>query len=320
MPPASNLPLATRVAPRRAAEVRRLESACREDFELIRLAGRGTYAEVWQVRHRPTGTLLALKQLRTDRDDQPAARRIIENEAEVAGKVSSEFVVRLVHSQLDADPPYLILEWLEGRTLEARLAPEQRLFCREALWIARQCAQGMHALLIAGYMHGDIKPSNIFLLGDGSVKLIDLCFARADRLADADLAHEPERFLTGTPEYLAPEALLAGDSSGVGRDMYSLGVTLYRMLTGALPFTGDNVAEVLRQHQGSLPHRLRALAPDVPREVDELVQRLLSKQPLRRGAGLSWLIRDLIGLELLLLAAESGSRAGETVNVQDRVA
>ena len=305
MPAASSLPLASRAAPPFAAQLFRLEAPRRDDFDLIRLAGRGAYAEVWQVRHRPTGALLALKQLRTDREDQRAALRIFENEAEVAGRVSSDFVVRLVHPQLDADPPYLILEWLTGRTLEARLASGRRLFCREALWIARQCAQGIHALLVAGYVHGDIKPSNIFLADDGAAKLIDLGFARPDRLPATDLANAFERHVTGTPEYLAPETLLAGDSSGVGRDIYSLGVTIYRMLTGALPFTGGSVGEVLRQHQGSVPHRLRALAPDVPREVDELVQRLLSKQPLRRGAGLSWLIRELIGLELAQLAADA---------------
>src|SRR5262249_32699990 len=95
-----------------------------------------------------------------------------------------------------------------------------------------------------------------------------------------------------------------GDTGGVARDVYSLGVTLFRMLTGTLPFKGQSVADILRQHQQSLPPRLRSLAPDVPREVSGLVQRLLSKQPLRRGGGLLWLIDELIGLELSLLAAE----------------
>ncbi|MGE5190984.1 MAG: serine/threonine-protein kinase [Deltaproteobacteria bacterium] len=320
MPPASSLPLERSAAPVGAAETAAPETFRRKDFELVSLAGRGTYAEVWQVRHLRTGKLLALKQLRSDREDQPAARRILENEAEVAGKIGSEFVVQLVHADLDAAPPCLILEWLPGKTLEARLATEQRLFCREALWIARQCAQGMHALLVAGYTHGDIKPSNIFLLDDGSVKLIDLGFARADRLPATDLADEPGPPLTGTPDYLAPEVLVSGGSGGVARDVYSLGVTLYRMLTGSLPFQGETVADVLRQHQGSLPHRLRSLAPDVPREAAEMVQRLMSKQPLRRGGGLSWLIRDLIGLELLLLAAEGGSAVRETAEADDRVA
>jgi serine/threonine-protein kinase len=320
MAPGSNPPFERRGAPSPGADQRAPEVYRREDCDRIALAERGTYAEVWQVRHRPTGQLLALKQLRPDRDDQSAARRILENEAEVAEAVGSEFVVRLVSAQLDPEPPYLLLEWLSGRTLEARLADEQRLFCREAVWVARQCAQGMHALLIAGWTHGDIKPSNIFLFNDGSVKLIDLGFARPDRLPATDLADEHRPTLTGTPEYLAPESLLAGESSGVARDVYSLGVTLYRMLTGTLPFSGETVVEVVRQHQGSLPPRLRALAPEVPREVEELVQRLLSKQPLRRGVGLAWLIRDLIGLELQLLATDGGSVAADAANVGERVA
>src|SRR4029077_16305796 len=101
---------------------------------------------------------------------------ILENEAEISCKVSSEHVVKMIQTGFDAEPAFLILEWLSGKTLEARLAAAPKLFCREALWIARQCAQGMHALLVSGYTHGDIKPSNVFVGDDGMVKLIDLGF------------------------------------------------------------------------------------------------------------------------------------------------
>jgi serine/threonine-protein kinase len=300
MSPASSLRVEACAAPAENA----VDVAAAPDYDPVSLAGRGTFADVWQVRDRRAGRLLALKKLRSDRIDQPAARQILRNEADVCRKVHNEFVVTLVGSQLDADPPQLVLEWLTGKSLEVRLAGGARIFCREALWIVRQCAQGMHALLAAGYTHGDIKPSNIFVLDDGRVKLIDLGFARPDHHVATDLADCTERPLTGTPEYLAPEALVHGDTAGVARDVYSLGVTLFRMLTGSLPFKGESVADVLKQHQQSLPPRLRSLAPDVPREVSGLVQRLLSKQPLRRGGGLSWLIDELIGLELSLLAAE----------------
>lgn len=270
-------------------------------YELLALAGRGTFAEVWQVRDRRTGRMHALKQLRSEWLERPAARQILKNEAEVSRKISSEYVVKVCDACLDTTPPYLLLEWLPGQTLEARLPPGRRLACHDALWVARQCAQGMHSLLVAGFTHGDIKPSNIFLGDDGSVKLIDLGFARPDQLPAADLARSERRVLTGTPEYLAPESLIAGQWSGIARDVYSLGITLYRMLTGVMPFQGETISEILKQHQETLPARLRSLAPEVPRDVSEFVHRLMSKQPLRRGGGLSCLIRELIGLELSML-------------------
>jgi eukaryotic-like serine/threonine-protein kinase len=302
MPNVSLRPTALRAAPFFAAPAAEATAPRLNEFEMLALAGRGTFAEVWHVRDPQTGEDRALKKLRTDLPDQPAARRILANEAEIAGKVTSPHVVRLAAKCLDADPPCLVLEWLAGRTLETRLVAEKRIFCRDALWIARQCVQGMHALLLAGFSHGDIKPSNIFLCDDGTVKLIDLGFARPDRIVATELSDPVDRTVTGTPEYMAPEVLVRGESGGIARDVYSLGVTLYRMLTGSLPFNGTTIVEVLREHQQSLPPRLRSHAPEVPREVSEFVHRLLSKQPLRRGGGLSWLVRELIGLELIMMS------------------
>ena len=307
MPPASPVPAASRLLPRAAARIVAPQSSISPDFDLVSLAGRGSFAEVWQVLKHPAGQVYAVKQLRADRLDHPAARQILANEGEIGRKVSSEHVAKVIEAHTDATPPYLLLEWLSGQTLEACLSSRKVLCCQEALWIARQCAQGMHDLLVAGYTHGDIKPSNIFVLDDGRVKLIDLGFARPDHLSPIDLEGSPGRVLTGTPEYLAPEALVprnsTGSTGGISRDIYSLGVTLYRMLTGVLPFQGETVADVLRQHQQALPTPLRTLAPEVPREVGDLVHRLLSKEALRRGGGLSWLIRDLIGLELEVMGS-----------------
>jgi serine/threonine-protein kinase len=289
----------------RFAQARPAASSPLSHYELLSLAGRGTFAEVWQVRDPQTGQVYALKQLRPEWVERPAARQLLRNEAEVGSKVSSEYVARVQDSELETSSPYILLEWLSGQTLEAHLPRGQRLPGHDALWVARQVAQAMHSLLVAGHTHGDIKPSNIFICNDGTAKLIDLGFARPDQMLDLDFSNSSHEPLTGTPEYLAPEALLPGHPGGIARDVYSLGITLYRMLTGVLPFQGETIADILQQQQQSMPTRLRSLAPDVPREVADFVHRLLAKAPLRRGNGLSWLIHELIGLELLLLEAIS---------------
>jgi len=294
-------PTAATFAIRETAPRRRLPAStlARQvpDLNLLMLVGQSPFAEVWLVRNRETGMLHALKQLRTDGPNAATGRQLLWNEAEVCRRVRSEHVVRIVDTRLDARPPCLLLEWLAGETLEARLTRERQLCCAEALWIARQCAQGLTDLLTAGFFHGDVKPSNIFVGRSGSVKLIDLGFARPDKRIVDDLS-DSDRELTGTPEYLAPETLVPREQGLAARDIYSLGVVLYRMLAGVRPFQGEGVAETIREHQQSVPPRLRSLAPHVPAEVEDLVHRLLSKQPLRRGTGLKSLVHELVGLEL----------------------
>jgi serine/threonine-protein kinase len=296
---------ATFAAPRQTAPERLLPAASLArhvpHLELLALAGQGSFGEVWLVQDRRTGRLHALKQLRADCPNPAVARQLLANEAEVARRVNSDYVVRVGEAFLDATPPHLVMEWLSGETLESRLVRERRLPCQEAFWIARQCAQGLVDLLSAGFTHGDLKPSNIFLCRSGLAKLIDLGFARPDQRVVDDLADVP-RTLSGTPEYMAPEVLVPSEQSGVARDLYSLGVTLYRMLTGTPPFQGASAGEIVREQQQTRAQRLRTLAPHVPPEAEELVHQLLAKQPLRRGSGLRSVVQTLIGLEL----AEAG--------------
>lgn len=270
------------------------------EYDLLSLAGRGSFAEVWLAREQSTGGLFALKNLRDDLPNPQTARSLLENEAEAASRVHSEHVVQLVAAALDASPPYLVLEWLSGETLEERLQREGPLVAGQTLWTARQVAQGLADMLAAGLVHGDVKPSNIFICRSGAVKLIDLAFVRPDRRPPDELI-EPPAF-TGTPDYLAPEALVPAEQQGIARDLYALGVTMYRMLAGQSPFHAEAVAETIRRQQQLHPPRLRSLAPHVAPEIEDLVHRLLSKQPVRRGENIRRLIRELIGLELAELA------------------
>ena len=260
-------------------------------FAPVRQAGSGTFCDVWQVRDRTTGELFALKRLRNQWQTDPRGKRLLENEAKAGRGVRSPYVVRFVDYVDDGVRPWLLLEWLEGETLEHLLDREGALAAPKAVWIARQCAQGLMDLTCAGFSHGDLKPANVFITSTGAAKLIDLGLAR-----ELNSSHEP-RVLSGTPEYLAPE-LLAGDQSNpAARDLYSLGVILYQMLTGHSPFEAESTADVLRRQRELRPVSVRRYSPQIPRELAAFVDHLLAKQPLRRHT-VHEVVRTLIGFEL----------------------
>ena len=272
-----------------------------QGYDLIANLGTGSFAEVWQVRERASGNDFAWKQLRPEWEQDRTARKLLENEAEVGRAVRSRYVVQVLRAQVDRTPRFLVLEWHPGRPLEALLQEQPRLPMPQALWIARQCAQGLADLLTAGFSHGDVKPPNVLIGEHGDVRLIDLAFAQRVRGPGGHELTRSREVLTGTPEYMAPESLQRFDTSGSAKDIYSLGIMLFRMLTGRLPFHGETTADLLRQQREAKPPPLRHFAADVHREVAEFVEMLLAKQPIRRPHTLEWLVDQLLNLELATL-------------------
>jgi eukaryotic-like serine/threonine-protein kinase len=270
-------------------------------FDPIELAGMGAFAEVWKAMEMSTGRTCALKRLRPERCEEPTARQLLRNEFQACQTTTSRHLLKMLGAEPHADVPYLVFEWADGKTLEEELHDEERLSLRRAVWIARQTADGMRDLECAGLAHGDIKPQNIFITLGGEVKLLDLGFVRP--ITPSSGRPIPDDF-AGTPDYLAPESLTAGVTQPVMKDMYSLGITLYRMLTGRLPFVGDAASAVMVQHRQTKPTLLRRYRPEAPRELSDLVGRLLAKQPFRRPQDLRSLIREFVELELILLSSE----------------
>jgi len=279
--------------------VRRAEFSLPHGFEALELAGMGAFSEVWKVLEISTGRTCALKRLRPERCDEATARQLIKNEAQASQAVSSSHVLKLLKGEPLAEIPYLVFEWVTGRTLEDELS-DGALSLRRAVWIARQCADGMQDLERVGLAHGDIKPQNVFVTFGGEVKLLDLGFVRPINVSP----NGPTAEWAGTPEYTPPESLSREFAHPITKDLYSLGVMLYRMITGRLPFVGDTASIVLVHQRQTKPTLLRHYRPDAPRELSDLLGRMLAKQPLRRPQGLQGLIRELVDLELLFLSSE----------------
>jgi eukaryotic-like serine/threonine-protein kinase len=201
---------------------------------------------------------------------------------------------------LDA-PRLLAMPWLEGRTLQARLAAGRVLETAEALWIARQAAEGLDAFYVAGWLHGDVTPANIHLGFNGHVTLLDLSFARRSTEAGAAV----DRIIMGTCDYIAPEQLTSTLRTDIRSDIYSLGAVLFEMLSGRTPYEAKDLADLATQHRQSAPPDLAQLASHLPREVLALVRQMLAKDPMRRPRSPRELVDRLVALEIATLRDRS---------------
>jgi serine/threonine-protein kinase len=282
--------------------------------------GHGQWAGVYRA--RPVNAPLnraaayAVKMLHENRQHDPLAIEMLAREAQVSRQVSHPHLIAILESQLKRAPQFLVMPWLEGATLQAYVAARRLLDPPAVLWIARQTAEALDALDQAGWIHGDIKPSNIFLSSQGHATLLDLGLAR-----HREEKAEGRQAIAGTGYYLAPEHFIpcaaqnerssrrrspiipgAEHSSSfcpdIRSDIYSLGVVLYQLLAGRLPLEGETLQQMAVAHKQTAPLNLRRVAPHVPPQVAELVHRMLAKDPLRRPQSPAELVAELVRLEI----------------------
>ncbi len=265
-------------------------------WELLRPIGEGRMARVYQARplHGPAGARYAIKVLREEYQGDAQFVNLLRCEAQVGRTVSSPHLISVLASQVQDSPYFVVMPHLSGRTLAGRLSARLPISVPQALWIARQTAQALDTLHRSGWLHGDVKPSNIFLAPDGHVTLLDLAFAQPLRDTHCVLL----RPLLGTLHYIAPEALISTTRADERSDIYSLGVMLYEMLVGRVPFDGDEPGELIEKHLRQPANDLRSRHPQLPTEIAGLVYKMLAKNPLRRPHSAADLVRQLIALEI----------------------
>jgi serine/threonine protein kinase len=191
--------------------------------------------------------------------------------------------------------PYIVMQLLEGRTLRDHRDQSGRLPLGEVLRIGREIATGLAAAHRRGIVHRDIKPANIFLEGDSrSVRIIDFGLARELDAQATAVTHDGA--LVGTPSYMPPERIDDGELDA-SSDLFGLGVILYELLADRLPFEGKTVAAVLMAIIRGTPKPLREVAADVPREVGDLVMRLIAHDRAARPADARTVAEELAALE-----------------------
>lgn len=263
-------------------------------WQLLRVIGEGAMTRVYLARpteREDSTATYALKSLKREWWSEPTAIAAQRREAWVGARVSHPNLAPVLSSGVAAPPFYVVTPHLSGETVAALLARGVKPTLPVALWIVRQAAQALDALQKSGgIIHGDVKPENLLVGPDGHTTLIDLGFCQTPDEARS----WADRPVVGTLRYLAPERITSSTLVDTRSDLYSLGATLYELLSGNPPFDGDSPEALITQHRTAKPPRLTG----VPEAVSGLVGRLLSKSPMRRPDSPGELVDELMRLEI----------------------
>ena len=265
-------------------------------YELEELVGSGGMSSVFKARDTLLERRVALKVLHPHFTEDDAYVERFRREARAVAQLSHPNIVTVIDRGEDEGRQFIVFELVEGRTLKEILDEEGRLPARRALEIAIQVARGLAFAHEEGLVHRDVKPQNVILNGDGRAKVTDFGIARS---LDVQGVTQSGTVL-GTSNYIAPEQA-SGQAVDRRTDVYSLGVVLFELLTGEVPFPGESFVAVAMQHVHEPPPSLLDARPDVPARVAHAVDRALEKDPAARFPTM-----DAFAAELQACLAELG--------------
>jgi formylglycine-generating enzyme required for sulfatase activity/serine/threonine protein kinase len=266
-----------------------------DEYVILDKLGQGGMGVVLKAEHRRMKRLVAIKIIAPASMKSPEAVRRFYREVEAAARLSHPNIVAAHDAREYHGSHCLVMEYVEGRDLAAIVKDHGPLPVRQAIECILQAARGLEFAHRRGVVHRDIKPANLLLDREGTVKILDMGLARVAGLGDEP---DGERLtqsgqVMGTCDYMAPEQSLDTHKADHRADIYSLGCTLYRLVTGNTPFQGETYARLFMAHLNDPIPSLCAARPDVPPQLDAVLQRMMAKQPEDRYQSMTDVIADL---------------------------
>src|SRR5262245_21331452 len=277
-------------------------------YEILSTLGKGGMGVVYKAHDRQLDDEVALKVLRPDVvKDDPTLLDRFKQEIKLARKITHRCVLR-THDFGEANgTPYISMEYLEGLTLKDLLRSKGALPTGVGLRIAKQMCQGLDAAHRQGVVHRDIKPQNMLILPEtGELKIMDFGIARAAQVKPGESGLTTAGTVMGTPDYMPPEQA-QGSPADFRSDIYSLGVVLFEVFTGRLPFGGDTAMKVVMAHIQQPAPAPRSINPRMPEALEAIIVRCLAKNPDQRASRVADVLKDLTAVSSQTEAAASAA-------------
>lgn len=257
-------------------------------YEIKEIIGVGGMANVYRAYDSIDDRTVAVKILRDEHMQNDELLRRFRNESKAIAVLSHPNIVRVYDVSFNEDIQYIVMEYIDGITLKEYIEQQKVLRWKEAVHFTVQILRALQHAHDKGIVHRDIKPQNIMLLADGTIKVADFGIARFARASQQTVTDKA----IGSVHYISPEQA-KGDVTDEKSDIYSVGVMLYEMTTGKLPFDAESPVSVALQQIQSQPKRPRSINPDIPEGLEDIIIRAMQKDPARRYQSAAEMLRDI---------------------------